>query len=116
MAAVNPGLRSQPLRAAQRSALQKLSAIALRLLLSAFCSCALVAVAVSALFVTSAPESISMLTEPVSLLLMPGLMIAMLSANLHDYSPFVVIQGSLIFYCVLFYAVFRSRALTKTSA
>ncbi len=67
------------------------------------CATVLVAIAAAANFLTSAPKAISLLFEPISLLLMPGLLAAFAIAGPHDYSPTTVVVVSTVFYTAFFY-------------
>ncbi len=58
------------------------------------------------MFVTSAPKALSLLIEPFSLLLMPGLVVAVLSAGAHDFSPLTVVCVAAAFYFCFFFWVF----------
>ena len=69
------------------------------------CAALVVGAAMAANYLTTASKSISLLFEPVSLLLMPGLIVSILTAGPHDYSPHNVTIVSLAFYFVFFYAV-----------
>jgi len=68
------------------------------------CAGLLVGTAIAANFLTTAPKSISLILEPISLLLMPGLVVSILTAGPHDYSPLTVAGVSLLFYAIFFYA------------
>ena len=84
--------------------------VARRVLLSALLTTALLACACAALFVTAAPAALSLLIEPVSLLLTPGLLLALAIAGHHDFAATHVIVGSAVFYFAFFYAVLALRA------
>jgi hypothetical protein len=68
------------------------------------CASLVVGAAVAAGFLTTAPKIISLMLEPISLLLMPGLVVSILTSGPHDYSPHIVTVVSLIFYALFFYA------------
>ena len=76
-----------------------------RLALSAIVTCVLVGVATAGMFVTSAPKFVSLLFEPFSLLLMPGLIVAILFAGAHDFSPLSVVGVAAVFYFGFFFWV-----------
>ncbi len=80
-----------------------MSATIWRLAYAALLTAVLVAVATAGMFVTSAPELVSLLLEPFSLLLMPGLVVAVMLAGPHDFSPGSVVFVAAIFYCGFFY-------------
>ena len=65
------------------------------------CAGLLVGTAIAANFLTTAPKSISLILEPISLLLMPGLVVSILTSGPHDYSPYSVAAVSLLFYAAL---------------
>ncbi len=92
----------------------RFSAFALRLLLCALLTSAVIGIAYAALFVTTAPAPVSLLAEPFSLLLTPGLLIALAIAGHHDFSPSTVLLASAIFYFVLFFAVLSRRTHTRS--
>jgi hypothetical protein len=75
-----------------------------RMLIALACSAVLTAAATTALYVTAAPKWISLLLEPLSLLLLPGLAIAMVVAGRQDFSPQAVIEASALFYLLCAYA------------
>jgi hypothetical protein len=77
---------------------------------AAIASCLLVSVAVGALYVTSLPKYLALALEPASLLLMPGLVIAIAVAGQHDFAASVVVEVSAGFYLVVFWLWFRCRA------
>ena len=81
-----------------------------RVLLSAAITALLLLVATEAMFVTTAPRLVSLLVEPFSLLLMPGLIVAIALAGAHDFTP-----GSVVFIAAVFYFAFFYWALTRLS-
>lgn len=54
-------------------------------------------------FFATAPEWISLTLEPLSLLLLPGFAVALMTAGLHDLDPSIIVQASIIFYLIFFY-------------
>ena len=76
--------------------------------MAALLTAVLVSVATAAMYVTSAPSFISLLVEPFSLLLMPGLVVAVILAGAHDFTP-----GSVLFIASAFYLVFFWWALPR---
>lgn len=72
--------------------------------LAAVVAMATVAMASAGMFLTTAPETVSLLFEPLSLLLMPGLLVSLLVVNAHDYSPPVVVETAFVFYFLFFLA------------
>jgi len=79
------------------------SATVRRLASAALLAALLVSVATVAMYVTSAPKIVSLLVEPFSLLLMPGLVVAVTLSGPHDFSPGSVVFIAAIFYFGFFY-------------
>ena len=82
-----------------------------RLMMALVLSGALTVAATSSLYVTAEPKWISLLLEPLSLLLFPGVAIAMATAGRDDFSPDAVVEASAVFYlvCVYVWLLWRSR-------
>jgi hypothetical protein len=80
-----------------------LSANAARIGLSLLLAAMLLGIGMAGMFVSAAPRWVSLLLEPLSLLLMPGLLVAILVAGAHDFGPVVVVVGSAVFYTALVY-------------
>jgi len=76
----------------------------------------LVVAGTSALYVTSAPAWVSLLVEPFSLLLLPGLMVALVTSGSHDFAPEAVIAVSAAFYVGFIYVALLLRAARRRSA
>jgi len=70
----------------------------------------LMAVATAAIFVTTAPKWVSLAIEPVSLILLPGLIVSVVLAGPHDFSPWIVVWVSSGLYFVSFYGALWLRA------
>ena len=84
------------------------AAILRRVIWAALLTAVLVTVASGAMFVTSAPKFVSLLAEPFSLLLMPGLVAAVILSGPHDFIPMDVVYLAAIFYfCFFFWALPR---------
>jgi len=77
--------------------------IARRILLAALLTALLMAGAIGAMFVTTAPAIVSLLLEPFSLLLTPGLLAGLLSSGPNDLSPITVVTVTAGFYFGFFY-------------
>jgi len=73
------------------------------------CAAVLVGGAVAAVYATTMPASISLVVEPLSLLLLPGLVFSILAAGAHDFAPETVIYASFVWYLVFFYLIFTWR-------
>ena len=88
--------------------------LAPRLLLAALLTAALLAAGSAALFVTSAPAAISLLLEPFSLLLTPGMLIAVAVYGSHDdASANAVLVASGCFYFVVLSVILARRPPPK---
>ena len=95
--------------------LRAVAANARMLLAATVVTIVLMIAASAALYVTSAPEWLSLLLEPFSLLLLPGLVVAFATSGSHDFPPNLVIAVSAAVYLVLIYAVLLWRALARRS-
>lgn len=73
-------------------------------------------VATSALFSTTLPAAVSLAVEPLSLLLMPGLFVALATAGSHDIEPNVILRISAIFYFLFFCIVLLRRPRAHKSS
>jgi hypothetical protein len=72
--------------------------------------------AAAGLYVAASPAWVSLLLEPFSLLLMPGLVIALVTAGSHDFAPDVVIAVSAAFYAGFVYAALLWRSARRRAA
>ncbi len=88
----------------------------LRALLATLAGIVLTGLAVAGIFFTTAPEFVSLVAEPFSLLLMPGLIASLIAAGPHDYSPNIVILVSLGCYVVLIFLALTSLARRRRLA
>jgi hypothetical protein len=84
-------------------AVRRFVPIVTRTLWAMLCASVLVAIASAANFLTTAPKAFSLLFEPFSLLLMPGLLASLVLAGPHDYSIDTVLTTSVVFYAIFFY-------------
>ena len=87
--------------------------LGVRLLLSALAAAALVGIAYSGMFVAMAPRLISETVEPLSLLLLPGLLFAIASVGPHDFQPDTVLKASALFWFLATFLLFTWRARTR---
>lgn len=97
-----------------------------RALLSGAGSCVLVGVASLAMMLTTAPRAVNLVFEPLSLLLLPGIVVAIAwttaqghahrhtrtFADNHDFSVSFVVLCTLAFYFVVLYWLLHLRART----
>ena len=96
--------------ASMHRSLLHLRALARRLLLSALPAAALIGIAYSGMFVAMAPRFISEFVEPLSLLLLPGLLFAIASVGPHDFQPETVLKASALFWFLAAFLFFTWRA------
>jgi len=89
-----------------------------RMLLAAIATAALVSMACAAMLLNTAPKWISLIFEPLSLFLLPGLAVDSLAVSPHDLDPTLVIEGCVVFYFLVFFGFlqWRSRALQRGQA
>ena len=95
------------------TALTSLLFVLSRLLLSTVLSIALIAIAVAAMFATTASEPVSLLVEPFTLLLTPGLLVVVVLAHGHDFLPAHVLYASFVFYFAVFYKALSGRLRSR---
>jgi hypothetical protein len=86
------------------------------LLTALVCAAGLTAAATASLYLTAAPKWISLLLEPLSLLLLPGLVLAMVAAGKQDFSPEVVVEAAAVFYLLCVYGWLLWRARSRRTA
>ena len=86
------------------------AAFMLRLVLAGVFTAAVIGIASFGLLFATAPEWASLIFEPLSLLLMPGLGIAMALSGPHDLEPSVVVTASIVVYFLLFLGLLEWRA------
>ena len=77
-----------------------------RVLLSSLASVCIITVASMGLFVTSWPKALSLLLEPFSLLLTPGVVGSLLFTQTHDYTESAILLSNFIFYFEVCFALF----------
>ena len=78
-----------------------------RLLLSGIGSAVLIGAGCAALFVSSAPKWVSLLVEPLSLVLVPGVAYSLTFTKWHDYEEWDILRGAFLFHLVVLYAALR---------
>jgi len=95
-----------------------LAQAALRVVIAALLSVAVVVVGVTGMYVTSAPRWISLLVEPFSFLLAPGAIYAWGQSAFSklDFSSNTVVRASLVFYFLLFTLILLARLRTSVQA
>ena len=76
-------------------------------------SLALTALAAQATLVTRTPPLVSLLVEPFSLLLLPGVVIAIVIASPRDFSLNVALEATVLLYTLLLYLVLVWRARSR---
>jgi hypothetical protein len=85
----------------------------LRALMAAGATVAVVGVASAGLLFSTARESVSLVFEPLSLMLMPGMLFGMYQAGPHDLEPKVILWASFGFYFAFFFALLEWRAWSR---
>jgi hypothetical protein len=93
----------------------RIRTVAGRVLLAALLTAALMGAAIGALFVTTAPRMVSVLIEPISVLLMPGLLISLAASGAHDFSINVVVASASVLYFAFFYWALNRIARARLS-
>ncbi len=86
------------------------AAFMLRIVLAGALTAAVIGIASFGLLFATAPAWASLIFEPLSLLLIPGLGIAMALSGPHDLEPSVVVTASIVVYFLLFFALLEARA------
>lgn len=64
----------------------------------------------AAMLFSTAPKWLSLIFEPISLLLLPGLVAGVVHTSPHDLEASVVLWAALLFYFVLFFCLLEWRA------
>jgi hypothetical protein len=82
----------------------------LRVVLAGAATALVVWVAAAAMLFTTAPAYVSLIVEPLSLLLLPGLAVGVYVTGPHELDPKMVVEGSVIFYFVCFLVGLEWRA------
>lgn len=85
------------------------AALMARIVLAGVIAAAIVGIGSGGLMFTTGPEWASLLFEPVSLVLLPGLFVGMFATGPHDLEPHVVMNGTIVFYFVLVWAALEWR-------
>jgi hypothetical protein len=98
---------------APRTRWLRLRLLVARAALSMLYSAVLVGLAVATVFLTTEPPLLSYLLEPVSLLLLPGLMVSLMAAGAHDFNASTVLYASFVWYIVFFYLLLTWRYRRK---
>jgi hypothetical protein len=89
--------------------LERFPALLLRLALAAALAGATVGIGSFGMLFSTGPEWQSLLFEPVSLLLLPGLLVGILVSGPHDLDPHIVLQGTIVLYFLFYWAVLEWR-------
>jgi hypothetical protein len=85
-------------------------ALMLRFVLAGVMAASVVGIGSACMLFSTGPEWASLIFEPVSLVLMPGLLVGMVLSGPHDLQPQVVLAGTIVFYFLLFWVVLEWRA------
>jgi hypothetical protein len=81
-----------------------------RVVLAGVAAAVVVGLASVGMLFSTAPEWLSLIFEPLSLLFLPGLLVDMVQVGPHDLAPAVVVQASVAIYFVLFLGALEWRA------
>jgi len=81
-----------------------------RVVLAGVAAAVVVGLASVGMLFSTAPEWLSLIFEPLSLLFLPGLLVDMVQLGPHDLAPAVVVQASVAIYFVLFLGALEWRA------
>ena len=90
--------------------LDSFPALMLRVVAAGVATAVVIGLGSVALLFVRAPAWLSLIFEPVSLLLLPGMMISMKHAGPHDLDPILILKSSVAFYFTFFLAWFELRA------
>ncbi len=90
--------------------LDSFPALMLRVVAAGVATAGVTGIGSVALLFVRAPAWLSLIFEPVSLLLLPGMMISMKHAGPHDLDPILILKSSVAFYFTFFLAWFELRA------
>ena len=74
----------------------------------------IVALSAAAMYAAPAPTAVSILVEPLSLLLLPGLLVALVAAGPHDFTAQAVLASAFLIYAVAFFLLLHFRAGART--
>jgi len=81
-----------------------------RLVLASVAAAIVVCIGSVGMLFSTGPEWSSLLFEPLSLVLLPGLLVGMVVSGPHDLEPEVVLNGTIVLYFLFFWAVLEWRA------
>jgi hypothetical protein len=95
------------------SGLGPFASFMLRVTQASVATAVLVTVASWAMLFNTAPAWISLIFEPLSLFLLPGLAVSVSMAGPHDLNPNVVVAASVVIYFVCFLAALEYRAYRR---
>ena len=93
-----------------------MAAFALRLLMALTATATVVAVGSAALLCERAPAAVSLVLEPLSLVLLPGLVYGIVRANEHALKTQEMFYASLAFYLCFFFLLFECLAWERRRA
>ncbi len=89
------------------------SGFMLRVVLAGLGAAALVWIASVAMLFNTAPAWLSLVFEPLSLFLLPGLLVSVAASGPHDLDAAMVIESSAVIYFVCFLAALERRAFRQ---
>jgi hypothetical protein len=82
---------------------------ALNMMLAGIATIVVVMIGATAMLFNTAPEWLSLIVEPLSLILLPGLCVGLAGTGPHDLEPHLVVDASVLFYFLLFLFLFQLR-------
>jgi hypothetical protein len=92
------------------------ASLMVRIVLTSLATAFVVFVASAAMLFVTAPEWLSLIFEPLSLLMAPGLIAGLFASGPHDLNPVLVVKGSIVFYFLSFFCLLEWRAWRKRRA
>ena len=86
------------------------AALMARMVLASVAAALVVAIGSAGMLFTTGPEWASLIFEPVSLVLLPGLFVGMMISGPHDLDTHVVLNGTIVLYFLSFWMMLESLA------
>jgi hypothetical protein len=84
-----------------------------RIVLASLAAGLVVGLGSAGMLFTMGPAWASLLFEPISLLLLPGIIVGMVVSGPHDLDPHVILNGTIVLYFFTFWAILEWRAWRK---
>ena len=90
-----------------------MASFALRVLLAGVSTMVVVGVGSAAMLLNTVPEWLSLLFEPLSLLLLPGLLVGVVASGPHELVPQMILDSAVVFYFGVFLTLLEFRAFRR---